>query len=103
MKGLNCTTQLPASARHLRMMRLRPRLPMPKLKSSSNQRLIEFPVLDPAVGLNSGLQPAGLAADPAAATSAASAVTRGRPGCEVVLSGTYRKDFQSLRYTYEQF
>jgi NTP pyrophosphatase (non-canonical NTP hydrolase) len=73
---------------------------MPKRRDFENQNLLFFPD-DPTV------EEAPLAADatqplPAQRTGNAPQAVLA-PNCEIVISGTYRKGFEALKHTYEEF
>lgn len=77
---------------------------MAKYRGSSDQHVLSFPA--PAAGLPH--QGNVLSGSEAVSTLIESAVpATGTPGrafnCEVVLSGSYRKEFETLKATYEEF
>jgi NTP pyrophosphatase (non-canonical NTP hydrolase) len=77
---------------------------MPKHKASPDQNILVFPGPEPGVGVEIDPGRFGVWA-PSPTTSARRAVAESQPdiACEVVLSGTYRKGFEALRRTYEEF
>ena len=75
---------------------------MPKTKKSSDQNLLLFPSYGTQENAAYDSVPSGILHGSVAAAIAPSEI---KPllECEVVLSGTYRKDFESLKRTYEEF
>lgn len=78
---------------------------MTKLKTSPDQRIIEFPALGTAtsvIGPESGLVRHSTPLKQGSVSPAVQIADLPLM-CEVVLSGSYRKDFQHLKRTYEEF
>jgi NTP pyrophosphatase (non-canonical NTP hydrolase) len=77
---------------------------MPKRRSAENQNLIPFPDRGDTVVGNTAYGAGGDWMSAASSVAILPDIARS-PGanCEVVISGSYRKDFESLRRTFEEF
>jgi NTP pyrophosphatase (non-canonical NTP hydrolase) len=86
----------PTIARHGSQMR--------RHKTSPDQNILVFPGPEPGVGSSSELaRQAGWGSHVVASAVPAVEAIEPQPICEVVLSGTYRKDVETLKRTYEEF
>lgn len=77
---------------------------MPKYKPSPDQNVLVFPGPEPLVG-SSGEPEQAARIIPRISSAAAPAIATHEPSVvlDVVLSGTYRKQFEDLKQTYEEF
>ena len=73
---------------------------MPRYKSSPDQNVLIFPGPEPALGSRAGVS---APRDWVGSAIPVLSETGLRTPCEVVLSGSYRKEFETLRRTYEEF
>jgi NTP pyrophosphatase (non-canonical NTP hydrolase) len=94
--GLTITGRIPTIIRHGSRM--------PKRRVSPDQNLLVFPGPEPGVDSGIELDRSGVWTPPIT-TSVVPAIAEREPeiSCDVVLSGTYRKGFETLRRTYEEF
>lgn len=83
-------------------------LPMPKRKQCSSQRVFVFPAQGEHRGVDADQQPSTVyqgIADLRTGTVVPTTLTPHKPlraAYDVVLSGSYRKDFSALKKTYEE-
>lgn len=82
---------------------------MPKHRLASNQHILVFPAPNSGVVPSESIHSSesevivSKSAISVSVPPSATAVQSGLAKCEVVISGTYRKAFEALRYLYEQF
>jgi NTP pyrophosphatase (non-canonical NTP hydrolase) len=76
---------------------------MRKSKTSPGQNILVFPGPEPGVGSSRELVRQTLSSPVVVSAVPALEATELQPTCEVVLSGTYRKDVETLKRTYEEF
>ena len=76
---------------------------MPRHKSSPDQNVIPFPDPETAPGWRPERDHSVLLTPPIITATIPDALAAVGPACEIVLSGTYRKDVENLKRAYEEF